>query len=108
MNMRTVLAITGTDRVDFLQGLITNDVTRAEGGIVYAALLSLATDPWSCLVLVNNASLVISAQISPSAPRTNSRRGSPAQGLSWVIKSKLTLDFQPPEPPFGFSQSGLC
>ena len=40
MNMRTVLAITGTDRVDFLQGLITNDVTRAEGGIVYAALLT--------------------------------------------------------------------
>ena len=31
MNMRTVLVITGTDRVDFLQGLITNDVTRAEG-----------------------------------------------------------------------------
>ncbi|MFT5630470.1 MAG: folate-binding protein YgfZ [Gammaproteobacteria bacterium] len=40
MSTRTVLAITGTDRVDFLQGLITNDVTRADGGIVYAALLT--------------------------------------------------------------------
>lgn len=37
---RTVLAITGPDRVDFLQGLITNDVTRANDGIIYAALLT--------------------------------------------------------------------
>ncbi|SEN45733.1 hypothetical protein SAMN04488003_11732 [Loktanella fryxellensis] len=37
---RTVLALTGTDRVAFLQGLVTNDVARADGGIVYAALLT--------------------------------------------------------------------
>ncbi len=40
MSDRIVLALTGTDRVAFLQGLITNDVTRADGGIVYAALLT--------------------------------------------------------------------
>ena len=40
MTDRTVLALTGPDRVDFLQGLVTNDVTRADGGIVYAALLT--------------------------------------------------------------------
>lgn len=40
MDKRIVLAISGSDRVDFLQGLITNDVTRAEGGIIYAALLT--------------------------------------------------------------------
>lgn len=40
MSNRTVLSITGTDRVDFLQGLITNDVKRASGGIIYAALLT--------------------------------------------------------------------
>lgn len=40
MTDRIVLAVTGADRVDFLQGLITNDVTRAIGGIVYAALLT--------------------------------------------------------------------
>ncbi len=40
MSNRTVIALTGKDRIDFLQGLITNDVTRAEGGIVYAALLT--------------------------------------------------------------------
>jgi len=37
---RTVLALGGADRVDFLQGLITNDVTHATGGIIYAALLT--------------------------------------------------------------------
>jgi len=36
--MRKVLALTGADRVDFLQGLVTNDV--AKGGIVYTALLT--------------------------------------------------------------------
>ena len=37
---RTVLALGGADRVDFLQGLVTNDVARAAGGIVYTALLT--------------------------------------------------------------------
>ena len=40
MSDRTVIALTGTDRVDFLQGLITNDVKKADGGIIYAALLT--------------------------------------------------------------------
>ena len=40
MSDRTVIALTGSDRIDFLQGLITNDVTRAAGGIIYAALLT--------------------------------------------------------------------
>lgn len=40
MSDRTVIALTGADRVDFLQGLITNNVTKADGGIIYAALLT--------------------------------------------------------------------
>lgn len=36
--MRSVFALTGIDRIDFLQGLVTNDV--AKGGIVYTALLT--------------------------------------------------------------------
>ncbi|MBS1300792.1 folate-binding protein YgfZ [Loktanella sp. SALINAS62] len=40
MNERTVLSLTGKDRVEFLQGLVTNDVSRATGGIVYTALLT--------------------------------------------------------------------
>ncbi|KNG92734.1 YgfZ/GcvT domain-containing protein [Pseudaestuariivita atlantica] len=37
---RTVLAVTGPDAVEFLQNLVTNDVTRARDGLVYAALLT--------------------------------------------------------------------
>jgi len=37
---RTVLAVTGTDRVKFLQDLVTNDLAGAEGRLIYAALLS--------------------------------------------------------------------
>ena len=35
---RVVLILTGADRVEFLQGLVTNDIAKAE--IVYAALLT--------------------------------------------------------------------
>ncbi len=38
--MRTVLSITGSDRESFLQGLVSNDVSKAEGGIVYGAMLT--------------------------------------------------------------------
>lgn len=37
---RTVLSITGADRHDFLQGLVTNDIARLKDGMVYAALLT--------------------------------------------------------------------
>ena len=37
---RSVLSIGGTDRLSFLQGLVTNDVEKAAGGIVYTALLT--------------------------------------------------------------------
>ena len=38
MTERTILALTGTDRTDFLQGLVTNDIRRT--GLVYGALLT--------------------------------------------------------------------
>lgn len=37
---RTLLEITGADRFDFLQGLVTNDVPRRAGTLTYAALLT--------------------------------------------------------------------
>ena len=37
---RRILRISGTANRDFLQGLITNDITRIDAGLVYAALLS--------------------------------------------------------------------
>ena len=40
MTDRTVIALGGADRVSFLQGLVTNDVEKAAGGIIYTALLT--------------------------------------------------------------------
>ena len=40
MSDRTVIRLSGTDAQDFLQGLVTNDVTKAVNGLVYAALLT--------------------------------------------------------------------
>lgn len=40
MTDRTVLSLTGPDRMGFLQGLITNDVLRAQDRIIYAAMLT--------------------------------------------------------------------
>lgn len=37
---RRLIEVTGEDREGFLQGLVTNDVTGAKAGLVYAALLS--------------------------------------------------------------------
>ena len=40
MRDRTVISISGADHISFLQGLVTNDVTKADGGIIYTALLT--------------------------------------------------------------------
>ena len=40
MTDRSVFAISGSDRVPFLQGLVTNDVDKAQGRIIYTALLT--------------------------------------------------------------------
>ena len=37
---RKILSVTGQDRVSFLQGLVSNDVAKLNGGIVYAAMLT--------------------------------------------------------------------
>ena len=40
MTQRRILRITGADSIDFLQGLITNDMNRAAQGPIYTALLT--------------------------------------------------------------------
>ena len=37
---REILKITGEDREHFLQGLVSNDVTRLKHGLVYTAMLT--------------------------------------------------------------------
>lgn len=40
MNTRRILILTGSDVDSFLQGLITNDISRLDKGLIYAALLT--------------------------------------------------------------------
>lgn len=40
MTDRTLIRLSGPDATEFLQNLVTNDVTQAEHGLVYAALLT--------------------------------------------------------------------
>lgn len=40
MTARRILRLTGPDTEDFLQGLITNDIRKLDGGLLYAALLT--------------------------------------------------------------------
>jgi len=40
MSARTLLRLSGPDTKDFLQGLVSNDVTKLSGGLVYAAMLT--------------------------------------------------------------------
>ncbi len=37
---RSIIRITGEDRIEFLQGLVTNDLSKLDRGLVYAALLT--------------------------------------------------------------------
>ncbi|AXI45859.1 folate-binding protein YgfZ [Sulfitobacter sp. SK012] len=40
MTQRRILRVSGKDTRDFLQGLVTNDVSKIDDGLVYAALLT--------------------------------------------------------------------
>lgn len=40
MTDRTILSVAGSDRREFLQGLVSNDMARADAGIAYAAILT--------------------------------------------------------------------
>ena len=38
---RRILRLSGKDTRDFLQGLVTNDINKIDGGLVYGAILIL-------------------------------------------------------------------
>ena len=40
MGARQIISVTGTDPVEFLQNLVTNDVGRLKDGLVWTALLT--------------------------------------------------------------------
>ncbi len=40
LNHRSIIEISGTDRYDFLQGLLTNDIIKSRNSIIYSAMLN--------------------------------------------------------------------
>jgi folate-binding protein YgfZ len=67
-NDRTVLEVTGEDRFDFLQGLVSNDVAGARAGLVYAALLSPQGKYLADFFLVERGPAILIDVAAPLAP----------------------------------------
>ena len=84
---RTLLSLTGADRVSFLQGLVTNDVTRP--GLIYAALLTpQGKFMVDFFILAEKDSLLIDVASSHAAPLN--------QRLSmYKLRADVTLALDP-------------
>ncbi len=71
---RTILEVSGPDRVKFLQGLVTNDLGRlGETGILYAALLSPQGKYLADFFLVERPGAVLIDVQAELAPALNQR-----------------------------------
>ena len=99
---RSVLAVTGPDRIGFLQDLVTNDLRGLEHGPVYAALLSPQGKYLADFILVADAESVLvdvaeplaeglarrlgmyrlrrKVEIAPTALRVETGEGTPPEG----------------------------
>ncbi len=83
---RRLIAVGGPDRLDFLQGLVSNDVARLADGLVYAALLTPQGKYLADFFLVPGDDAVridVKADLAPGL----------TQRLSmYKLRSKVTLD----------------
>jgi folate-binding protein YgfZ len=70
---RTVLVVTGEDRFDFLQGLVSNDMSRARSGLAYAALLSPQGKYLADFFLVEHGETILIDVKSDLAPALQQR-----------------------------------
>ena len=67
MTARRVFRITGEDRVEFLQNLVTNDVKRLKDGLVWAALLTPQGKYLADFFLVPNGDAILLDVAEPLA-----------------------------------------
>lgn len=70
---RTVFRISGNDRRDFLQGLVTNDVSGLENGMVYTALLTPQGKYLADFFLVPEADAILLDVATPLAAMLSQR-----------------------------------
>ncbi len=73
MTDRTVLSVSGEDRIGFLDGLITNTVPEQSGQIVYAALLTPQGKFIADFFVVNDGSRLLVDVASSHAAHLNQR-----------------------------------
>lgn len=65
---RTILEVTGEERISFLQGLVSNDVSRIKDGLVYAALLSPQGKYLADFFLLERETAILVDVAAPLAP----------------------------------------
>jgi len=94
MNARTLLRLSGPDANDFLQGLITNDVNKAKGSLVYAALLTPQGKFIADFFVTSDADALLVDVATSHAPTL-------AQRLTMY---RLRADVQIEESPLGVSR----
>lgn len=73
MNERAIFRISGTDRISFLQGLISNDARKLDAGPVYAALLSPQGKYLADFLLIPDGDTVLLDIAAPLAEATVKR-----------------------------------
>lgn len=73
--MRTILAISGADRVSFLQGLVTNDVRHLAQGPIYAALLTAQGKYLADFILIADGDRILLDVDTGLAPMLAQRLG---------------------------------
>lgn len=83
---RTILAIGGEERVAFLQGLVTNDVSAASDGLVYAALLTPQGKYLSDFFLVDDGTRILLDVSSEQAPALAKRL------MMYKLRAKVTIE----------------
>ncbi len=68
MSKRQIIAVTGTDREDFLQNLVTNDVAGLKDGLVWTALLTPQGKYLADFFLVPAGDAILIDVAAPLAP----------------------------------------
>lgn len=83
---RAIYRITGPDRETFLQGLITNDITKLKDGLVYAALLTPQGKYIADFFLVPDGDAILLDVAASSGPSLIARLN------MYKLRADVTLD----------------
>jgi len=92
---RRILAITGGERVAFLQGLVSNDVGRVAEGLVYAALLTPQGKYLADVAIAPADDVTVLRGLGPPPPGAHPDPRHPT--LGWRLHAPAGTPAAPPE-----------